>query len=243
MQPNISSVGSKPLPSLNANPSASKSCTSIGPTFPFTMTSQPSPLKGDQLTLFAVDSPAKTSAQQANRPASMKAQGRVFFTNSCESFAWFSQDSSSWKTSQRSLLTDWTPFLGSWPRQGLMRNGHVFQQVLWEPAISATDGGSLLGTPRAVLGRSSRIDCPSHLQAANDPNSKRAGFLEIQIAKTLPTPMARDYKGGQGKGFLERGYGENLSDALIQTGKGIYLTPSFVEEMMGYPIGWTELKP
>ena len=122
-----------------------------------------------------------------------------------------------------------------------MLNGHVFQQVLWEPAINATAGG-LLPTPRAVLGRNSRVDCPSHLSWAQDPNSKRAAFLEVQIAKLLPTPMARDYKGPQGKGHKERGYGENLSDALTPIGKGIYLNPFFIEEMMGYPTGWTELK-
>ena len=79
--------------------------------------------KGDQLTLFAADSLAKTSASPAEKPASKKALGQVPFTNSCESFAWWSQDSSSWKTSQRSLLTGWPSFSESWPRQGLMQSG------------------------------------------------------------------------------------------------------------------------
>ena len=84
------------------------------------MTSRRTPLKGDRLTLFAADSLAKTSALPAEKPASKKALGQVSFTNSCESFAWWSQDSSSWKTSQRSLLTGWTSFSESWPRQGLI---------------------------------------------------------------------------------------------------------------------------
>jgi len=185
------------------------------------MTSQPSPLKGDQLTLFAVDSPAKTSAPQASKPASMKAQGRVSFTNSCESFAWFSQDSSSWKTSQRSLLTDWTPFLGSWPRQGLMRNGHVFQQVLWEPAISAIDGGSL-PTPTT----SDHCDRTYHYPAC--VGVTRGEKLSWAIGKHL----------GHNDGLT----GQPGVNRSRPTGAAMYLNPAFLEEMMGYPIGWTELK-
>jgi hypothetical protein len=34
-----------------------------------------------------------------------------------------------------------------------------------------------------------------------------------------------------------------LPDVLTQTGDNMSVSPYFVEEMMGYPIGWTELKP
>ena len=117
--------------------------------------------------------------------------GLVSFTNSCESFAWWDQGSSCWKTFQRSLLTGWTTFSESFPRQGLMLSGHVYRQVLWEPATNVIDGG------------------------------------------LLPTPVARDWKGSGKDG--------QLPTVLTPVGSNTCLNPPFIEEMMGFPIGWTEL--
>jgi hypothetical protein len=207
--------------------------------FPSMTTSQPLAQSHIQPTLFAVDFPAKTSPLQANKRASKKALGLVSFTNSSESFAWHDHGMSCWKTSQRSLLTDWTSFSESWPRQGLMRNGHVFRQVLWEPAISATVGG-LLPTPRSHRVMAARLEAR---QTEKRINRGQGPNLEEAIAWMLPTPTTRDHKGKQSPGHKERGYGALLPDALIPTGEATYLNPSFVEEMMGFPVGWTALKP
>jgi hypothetical protein len=51
--------------------------------------------------------------------------------------------------------------------------------------------------------------------------------------RMLPTPLARDWKGV--------GRAGQLPTVLAPTGAATYLNPSFVEEMMGYPIGWTDL--
>lgn len=174
--------------------------------------------------LFAVASPAKTSAPQASKRESGRARGVVSFTNSSESFAWYDPSSLSWKTSQRSLLTDWTPFLENWPRQGLMRNGRAYRHRLWEPAINAT-GGGLLPTPRANSAMT--VDLRTQQDRPElQPN------LETVMARMLPTPVARDYKGRSQRGDL-------LPDRFVPTGGGIYLNPSFVEEMMGFPVGYT----
>ena len=53
------------------------------------------------------------------------------------------------------------------------------------------------------------------------------------------TPTARDWKGMSGKGFRERhGEKKNLADFL-----GGIPNPEFSEWLMGWPIGWTGLKP
>lgn len=61
----------------------------------------------------------------------------------------------------------------------------------------------------------------------------------------LPTPASRDYKGGNSK-TEEKGRNpmtNNLSDAIeVGTNTGWKLQPGFVEWMMGYPEGWTDLK-
>ena len=57
----------------------------------------------------------------------------------------------------------------------------------------------------------------------------------------LPTPTATDYKGRSGQGYIERHGEHRISDVLTQAGDNMNLNPRFVEEMMGYEIGWTDL--
>ena len=206
------------------------------------MTSAPSVQHQDQLTLFVADSRAKTSATQATRPASKKALGLVSFTNSSESFAWFDPDTSSWKTSQRSLLTDWTPFSESWPRQGLTANGRAYLQVLWAPVISVI-GGGLLPTPRSHRVMAARLEAQ---QTAKRINRGKGPNLEEAIAWMLPTPTTNDAKNASlppSQAERDGLAGAMLRDNSIPTGAATYLNPSFVEEMMGFPVGWTVLKP
>jgi hypothetical protein len=61
----------------------------------------------------------------------------------------------------------------------------------------------------------------------------------------LPTPTTRDYKDGSqqacantpSNGLLGREIHKAAGSTL--TGDPMYLNPSFVEEMMGFPVGWT----
>ena len=92
---------------------------------------------------YAPDFHVRTSVWPGFKKESPKNPDRVYFTNSCESYAWYDQSSSSWKTWQRSLITDWTSFSGSFPKQGTMRNGRLYLQVHWEPVIEEVVGGSL----------------------------------------------------------------------------------------------------
>jgi hypothetical protein len=258
MPPSSLLAAMKRLRSLSVNRTAKRFSANTGPTFLFTMTSQPSTQPQDQLTLFAVDSPVKTSAQQASKPGSRKAPAPAFFTNSCESFAWWDRNTSSWRTSQRSLLTDWTLFSERWPKQGLMRNGHVFRQQMWAPVIEGI-GGGLLPTPRTCSAMAARLDTASNLDGERFPNLEtvvaRRGLLPTPTTQdhkrrgpnssqqglsntenwTLPTPLSMDHKGAGRDG--------QLPTVLTPAGGGTYLNPSFVEEMMGFPIGWTVLKP
>jgi hypothetical protein len=57
-------------------------------------------------------------------------------------------------------------------------------------------------------------------------------------AKLLLTPTATDWKGRTNWQAAGRNGPQRLPD-LIPTGAATYLNPSFVEEMMGFPVGWT----
>ena len=214
---------------------------------------------------------AKTFQSQVEAKASRRIQGLVFSTNSSESYAWYDQDSSSWKTSQRSLLTGWTSFSESFSRQGTMLNGHVFQRQWLEPVTRETDGGQFVTLPTPLASDPERkvkfkqggtplmgallptpTVCNDSIYYDNSPNKdkRHSKGLATHVADQLPTPRASEWKGcGQvgskssldweKKGYLSGVLNETCSP---QTGEATHLNPSFVEEMMGYPIGWTDLE-
>jgi hypothetical protein len=72
-------------------------------------------------------------------------------------FAKWSQDSLSWKTSQRCLLEGWTEFLGRWPRSGLMRNGIVYRLATLAPISGVTEflSSPIVPSPVACDGKGS----------------------------------------------------------------------------------------
>lgn len=72
------------------------------------------------------------------------------------------------------------------------------------------------------------------------PNSKQQGLSEAAYKKLLPTPQARDYKGGRSSEALEaleasgRTITNSLNDVFNQPGKTSQLNHRFVLEMMGF---------
>ena len=297
------------------------------------MTSQPTEPKHIQQTLSLGAFHVPTSARRDVGKASRRLQGLVSGFNSSEPYAWYDQNTSSWKTYQLSLLTDWTSFSGTFTRQGTMQNGVVYQAALLELATKEIDGGSsdslptptvcndsmyydkspnkdkrhskglatdiidreMLPTPttmdhldqRSPEALKRQMEGPrkgrtslSNLREAVNPKTQemfnsllptpRASDIEggtIKDAKfkngsfyrenkkgekfgiklrdaisILPTPTATDYKGRSGQGFIDRHGKRRISDVLTQTGDNMYLNPRFVEEMMGYPLNWTQVK-
>ena len=180
------------------------------------MTSQPTEPNHIQQTLFQLDSPVKTSQSQGDKKALQKLQGLVSSSNSSEPYAWFDQNTSSWKTYQRSLITEWTLYSENFTRQGTMQNGAVYQAALLELAIKET-GHGLLPTPRAAIGMGMKLS---------------KGMANLEHKKYLETEIAAD---------LHKS-GEVQNTDLTPIGENMYLNPQFVEEMMGYPLNWTQVK-
>ena len=199
-------------------------------------TSEPTDQNPIQHELSLGVSHVKTSQIAAEAKASRRLQGLVCSTTSCESYAWFDQTSLSWKTWQRSLITDWTPYLESFTRQGLMQNGQLFQQQWLELPTNVIDGGlsDILPTPLA-----STIDRRAKFKQGGTP----------LLGALLPTPRASEWKGVGKKGsksslkWNKQGY---LSGVMNETcsptnGEATHLNPSWVEVLMGYEIGFTDL--
>jgi hypothetical protein len=70
--------------------------------------------------------------------------------------------------------------------------------------------------------------------------------LEREVARTMwPTPTTRDYKGGRKPDTLEasgRGVTNSLNDALTIRDQHGALNPEWVEWLMGFPAGHTNLE-
>ena len=89
-----------------------------------------------------------------------------------------------------------------------------------------------LPTPRTCSAMAAPVNSRGNLEGERFPN------LETVIGRQLLTPCASGWKGRTNWEAAERHGPQRLPDCL-PTGAATYLNPSFVEEMMGYPVGWT----
>ena len=183
-----------------------------------------------QQTLSLEDFHAKTSAQEVKAKVLPKKLGQVFFTNSSESFAWFDLNTSSWKTWQRSLITDWELYSESWPSQGSIVNGLAYQRVHWEPVIREIDGSLLLPTPNTL----------DYLQPRKPEAMSKV--VKQRQGRKLPSNLREAINPYSVKIFQELQENGNQPDLCsTQTGDNILLNEEFVETMMGFPVGYTEI--
>ena len=238
-----------------------------------------------------VDFHARTSPWPGFKKVSPKKQDQVFSLKSSESYAWYDPNSLSWKTWQRSLITDWTSYSESFQKQGMMRNGQLYRAKIWEAVIEDSVGGAL-PTPTArdfkdgswkscrncrkheTLGRQIHVAVRSlptpttmdHLpqrsaesmkKQATEHRKGRTQLANLREAvnpqavdlfnqfQTLPTPTAHEHKATGQKNTSQSG--QMLSsiarrgELSEETGLDMFLNPAFVEEMMGYEVGWTDL--
>jgi hypothetical protein len=150
------------------------------------------------------------------------------------SFTKFDPASSSWKTHQCSLQGDLEPFLETWPQWGLMRDGECWEQQTLEQTIKGTEFGLLehWPTPRSCSAMAATITPESAWNANRNPN------LETIVGRRLwPTPTAHNAKETNAPSESRR----NTPSLAAQAGG--QLNPTWVEWLMGWPLGWTDLKP
>ena len=138
----------------------------------------------------------------------------------------------------------------------MMQNGQLYQQVLWEPVIREADGGSL-PTPLASVGnrRAKFAQGGTPLLGALLPIPTAMDHLPQRSVDSMVKQVTEHRKGRTNlvnlreavnpktvQLFNQLQSGETQNINSIKTGKDTNLNPHFVEEMMGYPIEWTDLK-
>jgi len=86
-----------------------------------------------------------------------------------------------------------------------------------------------------------------HANCHTGAGSHGDGGDNIQtVVRMWPTPTTRDHKGANSDKHLAkaRGHHDQLPNAVKMAGdKDGQLNPKWVEWLMGFPTGWTDLKP
>jgi len=143
------------------------------------------------------------------------------------SFTKYDQNMSMWKTPQCSFIEDSVWFLDSWPRWGLMRHGECWEHQTLELNITEREFGLL---PDGV----SFFHTPT-TGADGGSNSRKA--LKKRKEAIWPTPTTPSGGGNAG--------GSGAHKNAIKNGTYIpsSINPNLYEWLMGWPQGWTDLKP
>jgi hypothetical protein len=218
-----------------------------------------SPLTADRgeelLTSYLAAFRARTSASQAREPASTEPAAACGDTWR-GSLARFDPDTSSWRTVQPSLLEDLGESSVIWPRSGMTAAGQCWELPTLERRTKETGSGLWLPTPtvgmvtggqnpetggQVGLGYMARKNAwPTPV--ASDTSSRTKPYAQggtpLSLAVKWPTPTARDWKSGKASDATMERNSRPLSEQI-----GGSLNPTWVEWLMGWPLGWTDLRP
>jgi len=198
------------------------------------------------------DSLAKTLAMLEGRPDLEKALAADFTEKSCELLMSLDLDTCSWKTSRQSSLWGGVELESSsptFPRWGMTVNGSLYEHPMSALRITEIGGGSLqrANTHSGMWPSPTVADTRTDkLKSSQQKEGSMHSVSLAQAVRMFPTPCARDYKGGR-KPETMKETGRNadtnsLPDAVENRGEDGRLNPVFVEWLMGWPLGFTELK-
>ena len=195
----------------------------------------------EQLMLFAEDSPAKTSVRQEKEPE-LEETVRDYGKNMHELLTRYGLSLSSRKTPRFCGLVALTLSSETCPTWGMMQDGACWELGTSARHIKETGCGSWLkyGTPTA------RMQPRSKRWATGLPNpaeiARREALGGTQTRQKYATPQSRDFRTGSRDRWENPERSRNLNDQLATRETG-QLNPSWVEWLMGWPVGWTDLKP
>jgi hypothetical protein len=211
----------------------------------------------EQLTFFAEDSHAKTSLQQV-KEQELQENVRDYGRNMRDSLERCGLDLSLPKTHHCFGLGDLELSSKTWPRWGIMLDGGLSELGLSVRRTSATGCGSW-PTPTTMETLPPKSPKALHKEAtqARPGRSRPANLRDCvhpeqmdawngsQIQRKYLTPQANEDAAGTPAGKMQKmlGNSEAVMGKTPREWKKGTLNPSWVEWLMGWPIGWTDLKP
>ena len=224
-------------------------------------------LGADVLTWFLAAFPARTSAPPEKEPESPESEAGSGWKWR-ESSVKYDPDSRLWRTRQCSLFEGSEWFSETWPQWGSMRDGECWELPMSKRPIKENASG-LWPTPTQSDHKGAATVAAAKDWNSRGTNLPEA--VQKSRARQYPTPCNTDWKGvsrpGQRRGQLEnavkfptpraedsqcagghRGADDTLYGAICRPKDGSsstpgQLNPTWVEWLMGWPLGWTDLKP
>ena len=183
-------------------------------------------------------SPGSKEAKKMTATSGLKYSALLKQNDQIGLFAKMFMDTSAWGSTQCFL---------TWKLKATPANRLLFQLAVSMPHTEETDSGlwatprttDATGGPRQLDERGRRISKSSNLVFGAN--------LADQV-KMWPTPTTRDHKGGYLGGRMRNGkVSMDTLDVAVQytdnqQKNGGQLNPQWVEWLMGYPSGWTDLK-
>ncbi len=214
---------------------------------------------------FAEDFPAKTFPQQAKARESTGHEAGCG-QSSRVLLAKFDPATRSWKTRQCSLFVDLGECLETFPRWGMTQGGLLWELTMSEPRTGASESG-YWRTPDTGAGGEISAEKAADFAAGKARASGSA--IQIRLCDQVRHPQLRPTPKYLTPKASDRGYAENqstfvkrngdrtmncyasLSSQVLQMSGGdttpqtqtARLNPYWVEWLMGWPIGYTDLKP
>ena len=194
------------------------------------------------LTSFLAGFPVRTSQPLGEERASQDPD-QASGVRWSESFARWSPDSSSWKTRQCSLIEGLGLFSETWPRWGSMRSGVCWERTTSEHHTKEIGSGSWPTPTKEFWGRGEgsikqmRTLVDNQVLTREEAEQMTGGSLTPHRMQAWPTPTKHNAKECASPSEYKRNT-PTLADQV-----GGHLSPMWVEWLMGWPMGWTDLEP
>jgi hypothetical protein len=137
------------------------------------------------------------------------------------------------KTAQCSFIEDLSASSPTLPQWGLMLDGELYQQPI--PALCTGESESGYWPTPTVCGNYNRPGA-----------SATSGMGLASAVRMWPTPCASASKGSSPASLVRKSGRDRSNDRLdhaVMASEGGPLNPDWVEWLMGWPIGHTDLKP
>ena len=188
------------------------------------------------LTLFRGAFPVRTLVPQEKEQA-LQETDRVCGNTWPGLLARYDLNSHSWRTVQCSLLEDLNESLQTLPKWGMTVGGELY---LLPKLVQTTDENEFglsekWSTP--IAGLSKHSASPEYWNNRILKGRQTDTHMEV-VKRMWGTPKAQDSR----HALRDRGKG-NLGEQVSGLHNGGHLNPTWTEWLMGWPLGWTDLKP
>ncbi len=170
----------------------------------------------------------------------------------------YDPNSSSWRTYPDSSIEGWPALSVIFPRAGTMLNGVAYRRPM---SVRRTSGNGSLSWPTPTVRDYKDVGENTNYEKVAQ-KSKLAGVAMVRMW-SAPTARLADQRGAQAKRYFDPKRSNDLDDAVAATllklptptatrrtglqshGRNVVtgqLNPTWVEWLMGFPLGWTDLE-